>query len=217
MTLICEQLVTKHTLELLGREMLVALEAVAQGTSEGVALHLPELGDLDACGVEFQGGTHRREELGFRLASHQDEQGFVLERVDGVDDIVIGVETEAVCGVGSEELVNGGDLGSRVDGVQTLTQDIGLHLADGLCGGHQLTVDVAGTDAVGINDGQLLDATSHQTLSTPRANATHAENDDTLLADAPHRLSAQQEFRPLKYVLFCYHTCLFGCIDTAFF
>lgn len=31
---------------------------------------------------------------------------------------------EAVCGLGSEELVNGGDLGSGVDGEQTLTQDI---------------------------------------------------------------------------------------------
>ena len=190
MTLICEQLVTKHTLELLGREMLVALEAVAQGTSEGVALHLPELGDLNACGVKFQGGTHRGEELGTRLASHEDEEGFVLEGVDGVDDVVVAAEVELVGGLFRENLLQGGDVCRGIDAEETFLQSFHLHLSNRLAGGHQLAVDVGDAHAVAVHDGQMPDAAAHEALGTPGADASHTKEYHPLLGDTFHRLTA---------------------------
>ena len=56
--LVFQQLIGKDALKLALGELLVALEAVAEGSGKGVTLNLPELGHLNFGGVEFQGGTH---------------------------------------------------------------------------------------------------------------------------------------------------------------
>ena len=89
----------------------------------GVALHLPELGYLDAGGVELQGCAHRRVELGVSIACHEDEQGLVFQRVNGVDDVVVGIKFETIGGLGGKELMTCGNLGVRIDGEQTLLED----------------------------------------------------------------------------------------------
>ena len=76
--LVLKQLVGIDALELAFGELLVALEAVAEGTSQGVTLHLPELSNLDACRVKFQGCTHRREEFCLCLAGQDDEGRLVF-------------------------------------------------------------------------------------------------------------------------------------------
>ena len=78
MSFVLQELVGIDTLELAFGELLVALEAVAEGAGKRVPLHFPELCGLDACGVELQGCSHRGEELRLRLASHEDEQCLVL-------------------------------------------------------------------------------------------------------------------------------------------
>ena len=62
-----------------------------------------------------------------------------------------------------------------IDGQQTLLQGIYLHLTHGLGGGHQLAVDIGDTHTVGIDNRHLPDAATYQTLSAPRAYATHAK------------------------------------------
>ena len=51
---VLQQLIAVDALELMAGELLVTLEAVAQGPCQWVALHLPELSHLNACRVQFQ-------------------------------------------------------------------------------------------------------------------------------------------------------------------
>ena len=205
MAFVLKQFVGIDARELVLGELLVALESVAQSTRQGVALHLPELGHLDAGGVELEGSTHRRVETRLGLRGKEDEQCLVLQRVDGIDDIVVLVEVERVGGLFGKDLLKGSNLGRGVDGQESILECLHLDLTYGLGGGHQLTVDVGDAHAVGIDDGELADARAHQTLGTPRTDATHAKEDDALLTDALHGLIAQQQFGTAEYSFFDRH------------
>ena len=131
-----------------------SLELAAQCAGQRTALHLPELVDVNARGVEFEGGTHRREEEGTRAGGHADEQRFVAQAVDGVDDAVVVAQGERVGGLGREDVLYGRDLGVGVDVEQTALEGIDLDLAYGVGRGHELAVDVGDADAVGVDDGE---------------------------------------------------------------
>ncbi len=205
MAFILKQFVGIDARELVLGELLVALEAVAQSTRQGVALHLPELGHLDAGGVKLEGSTHRREETRLGLCGQQDEQCLVLQRVDGIDDIVVLVEVETVGGLFGKDLLKGSDLCRGVDSKESILERLHLDLTDGLGSSHQLTVDIGDAHAVGIDNGELTNARAHQTLGTPRTDASHAKEDDTFLGNALHSLIAQQQFGTAKYSFFDRH------------
>jgi hypothetical protein len=62
----------------------------------------------------------------------------------------------------------------------------------------QLPVYVCNTDAIGINECQMLNATSYQALSTPAANATYPENYYFFGHNSFHPLFSKQQFGSLK-------------------
>ena len=120
MTTVLQQFIAIHALELALGELLLRLEFLSQGACQGVALHLPELGDLDAGGVELQGGTHRREELRLGFRSHQNEQCLVLQRVNSIDYIVVAAYIETFGRLSSKDLLQGSNLCRGVYAQQTL-------------------------------------------------------------------------------------------------
>ena len=120
MTFVFQELVGKDALELALGKLLVALKAVAERTRKGVTLHLPELSRFDTCGVELQGGTHRREELRLGFRSHQNEQCLVLQRVNSIDDIVVAAYIETFGRLSSKDLLQGSNLCRGVNAQQTL-------------------------------------------------------------------------------------------------
>ena len=108
MAAVSQKLVAIDALEFSLGVLSLTLELLTECASQRVALYLPEFRHLDACGIEFQGGTHGGEEFGGgELCRHQDKQGFVLQRVDGIDDIVIAVEVETLCCILREDLLHG--------------------------------------------------------------------------------------------------------------
>ena len=210
-----QQFVAIDAEELVLGEHLVFLEPVSQRTSQRVALDLPELRHLDACGVQLECCTHGREQPGFRLASQEYERRLVFQRVDGIDDVIVAVELEAVGSLFGEDLLQSGNLSLGIDGEQTLLQGIDLYLTDGLRRRHQLAIDVGDTHPVAVYDGQQADAAAHQALGTPRPDTAYAKYDYPLLGDMLHGLVAQQQLIPTKYCTVCCHrSVLFGCKDT---
>ena len=157
----------------------------------GVALHFPELGDLDSCGVEFQGSAHRGEKLGFRLASQEDEGCLILQRVDSIDDVVVVFQMEFGSTLLAEDLLQGRDLCRGIDAEQALAQRLHLYLSHGLRCCHQLAIDVGDAHTVGVDNSQMADATANQTLGAPRTYAAHAKDNHMLLGDVFHCLVTQ--------------------------
>lgn len=81
------------------------------------------------------------------------------------------------CCLCAVNLLQGCDVGIRVDVEQAFPQHLHLGLSDGLGGGHQLSVDVGYADGVAVHDGQMTDAAANQPFGTPAADSAHAEED----------------------------------------
>ena len=120
MAFILQKFIGVDTHEFTLRILPVALKTLTQGTCQWVTLHLPELSRFDTCGVELQGGTHRREELRLGFRSHQNEQCLVLQRVNSIDYIVVAAYIETFGRLSSKDLLQGSNLCRGVYAQQTL-------------------------------------------------------------------------------------------------
>lgn len=98
-----------------------------------------------------------------------------MQTVDGIYDVVVGVEVEATGRLLVIGIACCGDVGLGVDGEQSLAQHLNLALPYGLCCGHELAVDVGSVDAVGVCNGKVAYARAYQPLGTPTAYATHSK------------------------------------------
>ena len=78
------------------------------------------------------------------------------QRVDGINDDVVGVERKAVGIFGIVDVLQGGDLGVGIDGEQTFAQRIDLHAPHVGQGGGELPIDVGHAHTVGIDEGDSL-------------------------------------------------------------
>ena len=87
--LVLQEFVGIDALELTFWKLFVAFETVAKGTCQWIARYLPQHRDLDTRRVYLEGSPPRRDDLRFGLASQEDEQRLVLQRVDCIDDIVV--------------------------------------------------------------------------------------------------------------------------------
>lgn len=153
--------------KLAGGALAQVLEAKAQGTSQRTAFHIPELADSDARGVGLQGSSHRREKGGCGVGSSLDEQELVFQGVDGIDDIVVTTEVERIGRLFAVDGLNSDDVSIRVDGEQAFTKTRHLGNTHGERRSHELTVDVAGTDDIAINDSQMAKAGTDEGFGTP--------------------------------------------------
>ena len=153
--------------EFAGGTLAQVLEAHAQGTSQRTAFHLPELADADVRGVGLQGCAHRGEEGGCRVGGSLDEQKLVFQGVDGIDDVVVAAEVERISRLLVVDGLNSDDVSIWVDGEQPFAQTRYLGNAHSECRSHELTVDVAGTDNIAVDDGQMTDARTDEGFGTP--------------------------------------------------
>ena len=80
-------------------------------------------------------------------------------------------------GVATVYFLQGTDIGPRIDLQQTFAKSIDLDLPNRVGGGHQLAVDIGDTDTVGIDNGEVLNATAHKAFGTPRTHSANTEKD----------------------------------------
>lgn len=153
-----EKFLAIDALELFGGKEFLMAELAAQCGSKGTAFHFPELGDGNLGGIHLEGRTHGGEKGSIGLGGTKDEVGFVFKGVNGIDDVVVGGEIEGVGSLGVVNGLDGGDMGGGVDVEEALFEDFDFDLADGGGGGNELAVDIACADAVGIDEGEVLNA-----------------------------------------------------------
>ena len=145
--------------EFLGGHQSTLAHAFAHDGTKGVIANFPELGTPDSEGVCAQGCSHAGEE-GDTIdgGGMNDELYLVFEGVDGIDDVVVVLEMELVFGVSGIGAMQSGNLCFRVYLEQSLAHNLYFGFAYSSGGGHHLTIDVGGTDAVGIDDGEMANA-----------------------------------------------------------
>ena len=88
-----------------------------------------------------------------------------MQAVDGIYDVVVGVEVEAAGRLLVIGIACCGDVGLGVDGEQSLAQHLNLALPYGLCCGHELAVDVGNVDTVGVCNGKVAYARAYLRLT----------------------------------------------------
>ena len=135
----------------------------------------------------------------------QDKVYLVLEAVNGVDDVVVGLELEHLSVFGGINLLHGVDFSLRINLQKAFLQHLHLDHSHRFGGGLQLPVDVSDADAVAVHNGEVTDAASHQALGAPTAHAPHTEDDDALAHDTLHRLLAQKQVQTVEYGVLCTH------------
>ncbi len=108
-----------------------------------------------------------------------DEFDFGGDGVDGIDDVVKGVEFYGGGVFGEIEELAGVDSGMGIDGFDALSHDGYFGEADSLVGGVELTVEVAEGDGVGIDQQEVADAGAGQSLDSIGADTADAEDGDS--------------------------------------
>ena len=182
------------------------LELIAERAGERATGDFPEFGDLDSCGVHLEGCAHRRENCGLGARGVPQQLHLVFEAVDGIDDVVEGVQLEFVRIRFFVDILQCDNVGVRVDFQQAVLEDFNLDLSHGLCGGHQLAVHVGDAHAVGIDKHEFLDAGTHQAFGAPAAHTAETEDDDALLVDVAHHVVSEQERCAVKDAFLDSHT-----------
>ena len=203
------ELFAKHAAEFPARQTLRLLELAAQRGSQRTALHLPKFGNRNLRRVHFQGGAHRGEENRFRVGGAANEQHFVFQTVDGINDIVIGSEVEIVSGLFAVDFHQGLDFRLWINAQEAFAQCLNLHLPHCGGGGHELPIDIGDADAVGINNGEVAYARPHQALGTPATNAANTEDDDAGRRENDHDGRTDKETGAMEYAFFYIAHCLY--------
>lgn len=130
------------------------------------------------------------------LASPKDEEGFVFQTVDGVDDEIVVVEVVIVSSLFRIDVADGGDVGIGVYGEEALAHGIHLDLPERRARTHYLSVQVGWAYDVGVDYGEILDPAPYEALGAPRPYAAHAEYYHLRALDPCHGIGAEQEPRP---------------------
>ena len=146
-----------------------------------------------------------------------DEQSFVLQTIDGIDDIVVGFYLEAFGRFGAIDLLECVDLNGGVDGKQTLLERFHLDLPHGFGGGHQLAVDVGDAHPVRIDDGEMSDSGAYQAFGTPASYTSYTEDDDADITDPFECGISDQKFRAFENSCFYSHNKLIFWAKIQFF
>ena len=118
-----------------------AAKALSQSTGQRVALYFPKFGNAYLREVCLAGGTHARDETSRRCRGIAYQQGFVCNRVDGVDHPVICFEVEISSSVGGVYAMHRPDIDIGIYGTQALGGDIHFGTSYGLGGGYKLAID----------------------------------------------------------------------------
>jgi len=179
-----------HT-KVAAERLAAAAQVLAEGAGEGTAKRFAEGRCVDARGVDAEGGSHRREQRGAAAASAANEERFVGERIDAIQNVVVGVQVERVGRVGAVSLGANADVGLGVDAAQAFGQHFGLEAAHGGGEGGELPVDVRRCHAVEVDEREVLYAAANQSLCTPRPHAACAEERHANCAQALHAVFAQ--------------------------
>ena len=143
-----------------------------------------------------------------QVCGRQDKVLLANQRVDGVNDAIVRGEVKGIGMFGVVNLLQGRDVGFGVDLLQAALHGFDLALPNRAGGGHELAVAVAQTHPVGIDQGEMPNARTDETLGAPGANAAHAEQDDALACQALQGFGAQQQLGPVQdtFACSCSHT-----------
>src|SRR5574344_2729886 len=185
-----------HAGELPFGESARLLEPLAERAGEPVAFDLAELRRADLKGVHLERGTHRGEERdGRNREGVEDQRRLAGDRVDGVDRVIEGFESEGRGARLVVDLLTDVELHLRIDLAEALGEDLDLDPALGLRGRHQLAVHVGEADAVGVDEEELADPRADERFGAPAADAAESDDRDLRRHQGVERSLAEQEFR----------------------
>lgn len=179
-----------------------AAKALSQSTGQRVALYFPKFGNAYLREVCLAGGTHARDETGRRCRGIAYQQGFVCNRVDGIDHPVICFEVEISSSVGSVYAMHRPDIDIGIYGTQALGGNIHFGTSYGLGGGYELAIDVAGRHNIAVHKCYMAYATACQCFGAPRPYASYTEDDDTKATEPLEGRLAQEQLGAIE-VLRC--------------
>lgn len=166
---------------------------LAERSCQGTAIDFPKLGDTHLQRVHLPSSPHGGEECGVRRVEGKENQvEFVLYAVDGIYYVIETFDMEILSRVGRKARLKGNDFRLGIDVEQAFTEYFDFGSADGGIERRQLTVDVRGVDTVGVDHCQTPDATTHQRLGAPAADASHTEDDNLSRGNMPHSIVTDQ-------------------------
>lgn len=194
----CADFGAEDTLETFSWEGILLFEGRAEGTGQWAAVYFPELGDGYLAGIYLTACTHGGEEGGSGGTCFLDKERLAVERVDGVNHVIVVREVECWSGGAIVFLVDSYDFGSWIDGKQPLTHffDLGPTNIGGR--GDYLSVEIAFGYGVEIDDSEVLNTRSHQCFSTPAAYSTNTKENDTSSLQPKEIVGADELFGALE-------------------
>ncbi len=166
-----------------GREHVFAAEPPPDFLEQPVVRGQGQVGGLDAGGVASASGTADRHHGDVAAMAFGEEERFLRDLVDGIDDAgKAGGEQGFRC-AGGEELLDGFDVTCGVDGLGALGHDLDLWLSRGTLDGMDLAVCVRDADLVEINQRERSDAGAGKGFDCPGTDSADSDDADVGLSE----------------------------------
>ena len=121
-----------------------------------------------------------------KTRSMKDEFGFFSQRINGINDEVVGFKFKRRCGRGIVNLLKSYDVGIGIDFKQPVAQGIDFDLTYCLRSSHRLAIAVGDTHSIRIDNGQMTNTAANQTFRAPRTDSSYSKYNDTSLGNALH-------------------------------
>ncbi len=198
-TFVIEYFGRKYAKVFLGGEHLSLSHTLTHSRTQRTAIDLPKLGYPYLGKVEFEGTAHRRKKDSSMACRLHRQQYLIFQTVDTVDDIVVSVEVKLLFGLLVEKTSYCLYLGIGVDVEQSATKHLYLPFAYGRGCRHYLTVDIAGTNIVVIDNIEIPHSATDKAFGTPTAYTAHPEDNHPLRCERLHHVVSNKKSAPLKY------------------
>lgn len=149
------------------RETVLFAEQAAGLLEQPVMGSPAEIGATDGGGITATAGTARDHDGQLAFLAFCNEQCFMLQAVDGIQDTGAGDGEEFFGGGRGKEFLDRMHATFRIDGQDSFLEDSYLGLAQLTADGRELAIGVADANFVQINQRQLPDASARQSLNGP--------------------------------------------------
>ena len=137
-----------------------------------------EVNDSGLCRIAPATGATAGDDRDPGFATFGNEQAFVCQAIDGIDDKIIASAEKRVGVGGSEEFHRRVRLALRIDAADSLGHDFDFGAAYVCRDCMKLTINIADADVVEINERETTHATARERFDRPRADAANPNDAD---------------------------------------
>jgi hypothetical protein len=159
-----------------GREAVIGSKSFPEFLQETIIEGERKISDANGCRIAAAASASDGDDGNCFLSSADDEKGFVLQRVNRVDEVVIASGEKFIGAGGSKELFDGVNVAFRVYSLHPGFHHLDLGFADfeGEC--RELAIDVADANFIQIDQGQSADSSAGQSFDGPGTDTTNTED-----------------------------------------